>query len=155
MSAQFPKPEKAPKSRNSLRWISDAEQDALIFGTVTPPVTLLFRAFYGPDYARIMSRRYGWRPLDIYQVGSGKRALPRTFLQDMIDDWENPVRRAAWERAERAKLEAQLKRRLERRVTVLRWCRLLLGGMALPVGVFRAWRSGRVENFKGKNVLSA
>ena len=150
MSETNPLDEK-PLRRGYVRFVSDRALDRWIFGISPPPLQLLLKGFYGKDWARILSKRYGRSVRDIYSLTNGHEGLPRHFLQEIVDEWNEPAFRAQWEAEHRAEFDRQFELRIERLTAVARWWRLMLEGVTAPRGFrWRAWKSGRVENFLGR-----
>jgi hypothetical protein len=114
------------EQRINLRSVDDADIDLWLGGLSVPLPKILFRAFYGADFARVMARAFGRRKNTIYLIGTGSLGIPRFFLKRMIEAWENPKLRRQWEVQQRAKLEAELVRAAERRSAVVRWCKIIL-----------------------------
>lgn len=115
-------PRKGGPSRDSVRHVSDATIDRWLSGGAVPPARILFRAFYGADFSRIMARAYGVRRNQIYQ-----REFPRRrVFERIIQAWEDPELRRHWEAHQLAQFNRDLARRRDRRAAVARWCRLIL-----------------------------
>lgn len=138
--------------RVNVRFISERNLNRLIFGLSVPPINSLLRAFYGVGWSKIIAKRYGWPACAVINSVAGRSGLPRSFFLDALAEYRDPVKSAAWERERRAAFERELAADKARRAACARWFELLLnGGAQLPtVNRWRAWKSGRVENFLGK-----